>query len=436
MMGGEIGVQSVARRGSTFWFNVCLPIGTSTSRRKEDTPDLAGTRALVVDDNAANRQIARCYLEMAGAEVTEASSGPEALAFLSNSVSTREPYAVAVVDLHMPNMSGLDLAQAIRSHEGASHLPIVFWASHHDRETVSESRLLGASSFLVKPVPEDQFVLAVARAIGASAACHPEHITPAKIPAAAWKAKVLVAEDNPTSQKVIRLMLMNMGHEVDIVGDGQQAVTAVASSHYDLVFMDCQMPKTDGYAAVRLIRQSGQKVPVIALTANALDGAREACRTAGFDDYLAKPIAMEDITKKLNEWLGAPAPPNADRLAERPPSREAIASELSAFLDGLEKVGISISECRDLADSFAETTPELLGDLARAVEANDATAAAQLAHTLRGAFGSMGLRSSESLLRQIEEKGRNGDVDISKRLVPVIQQHYSTARDWFSEMFQ
>src|ERR1035438_2694528 len=167
-MDGQIGVESSPGQGSTFWVNVSLPVGSSRSRSRLELPDLGGRRVLVVDDNAVNRQIAQRYLEAAGAKVELAAGGPEALALLSDAVLMRQPFAVAVLDLHMPGMNGMELAQAIRSHEAASGLPIVFWASYHDREALSQSRSLGATSFLVKPVPEEQFVQTVVRAIGTS----------------------------------------------------------------------------------------------------------------------------------------------------------------------------------------------------------------------------------------------------------------------------
>ena len=439
MMDGQIGVESSPGQGSTFWVNVSLPVGSIRSRKRLELPDLGGRRALVVDDNAANRQIAQRYLEAAGAKAVLAASGYEALALLSDAALMRQPFAVAVLDLHMPGMNGMELAQAIRSHEAASGLPIVFWASYHDREALSESRSLGATSFLVKPVPEEQFVQTVVRAIGTSPVRQSGGRSCAERPGTGPVAKVLVAEDNPTSQKVVRLMLSKMGHEVDIVSDGRQAVDAVRKTRYDIVFMDCQMPDTDGFTATRLIRsgpQNGKRLPIVALTANALEGERDRCLSAGFDDYLAKPVGMAELKEKMNHWLHREPVGKADVPSTVSPFSGMIADELSTFLRALEREGIAIADCRDLADSFLETTPVLLDNLARAVESNDAGTASRVAHTLRGSFGQMGLRNSEQLLRQVEDEGRSGGSDASKKILPVLQQHYTEASSRLAKMLQ
>jgi CheY-like chemotaxis protein/HPt (histidine-containing phosphotransfer) domain-containing protein len=404
-----------------------------------ELPDLTSRRALVVDDNAANRQIAQRYLEAAGARVELAATGYEALALLSESVMARQPFDVTILDLHMPGMNGIELARAIRTNEAGSCLPIVFWASYHDREALSESRSLGASNFLVKPVPEDQFVQAVARAIGSWPARSSHDGASTQSPPQRPVARVLVAEDNATSQKVMLLMLSKLGYGVDIVSDGRQALEAVRRTPYDIVFMDCQMPDMDGFTATRLIRsdpQNGALPPIIALTANALVGERDRCLSAGFDDYLAKPLAMSELAEKLKHWLHPEPVKQIDVPVPVSPSSGAIGDELSSFLGALQQQGIPVADCRYLADAFIETTPVLLNDLACAIESGDGGSTSRLAHKLRGSFGSMGLQSSERLLRQVEAEGSSGAGRTARDSLPVIQQHYAEASSKLGEMFR
>ncbi|MBS1858396.1 MAG: response regulator, partial [Acidobacteria bacterium] len=417
LMGGTMGVESTPGDGSTFWFTVQLQAGSKASTARQPLADLTGKTALVVDDNATNLIIARRYLESAGMQVAQAASGLTALTLMKEAVQLQRPYAVAVLDMQMPEMDGLQLARSIRDVESGSDLPVIFLASSRDRETADAAETLGAAGFLLKPVRRIQLIAAVSRALGSV----PEPSSAGERPKMARRtmprSRVLVAEDNPTNQKVIVLLLERMGHRVDVASDGREAATAAVAAPYHLILMDCQMPEMDGYEATRTIRAhegSQSHVPIIALTANALAGERERCLAAGFDDYLAKPVTAQMLSDKLKLWLEAP---DDNRSAE-------IAGELRVFFGKLREGGCSADDCSDLAKSFLESTQEIFRRLTIAVETGDAASGARATHSLRGACGSLGCLSTEHLLRDLEEDCRTREGKGARALFARVEHDY------------
>ncbi len=346
LMGGRIGVISRPGEGSTFWFTAVLEKSMMVATALEQAPELVDLHAIIVDDNAANREIVGQQMRSWGMRVDAAAGGAEALAMMCREATT-DPYAIAVLDFQMPEMSGLELANRIKTDPAMSATRLVMMSSVSGR-TDRGAATAAVDAWFTKPVkpPELRHCLIALRQ-GAEPATAPpakERATVSAIkmhenvaPDGPPNVRILLAEDNPINQKVGVILLQKLGYRPDVAANGREALAALARNHYDLILMDCQMPEMDGYEATREIRQheagSSRHTIVIALTAFGLSGDREKCLKAGMDDYLAKPVRMEQLKHVLDLWLPAKrtaAPtgestsrsgPVEDKINQRPPDQ-------------------------------------------------------------------------------------------------------------------
>ena len=315
LMGGEIGLESAPGQGTTFWFTAEFTLPEAAPRVGPRRTELAGMRALIVDDNATNREILIRQLAAWRIEARAVPGGPAALDELRASVAAGQPFHFGVLDMDMPGMSGLELARAIRDDPGLAGLKLVILSSIGHPIPHADLEANGIGACLVKPARPVQLhdallgVLAGQRVDPAAAAS-------AKIPSAPSfshpdpKLRILVVEDNLVNQHVTRLQLQRFGFEPDIVASGKQAVAALDQAHpYEIVLMDCQMPGLDGIETTRLIRAREKKrlaesalftpVYIVAMTANAMVGDRDTCLAAGMNDYISKPVRAVDLAAAL-----------------------------------------------------------------------------------------------------------------------------------------
>jgi len=322
LMGGSIGVESTPGAGSRFWFTVRLERGAA---REELTAvrarPLHGKRALIVDDNATNRRILRETLRALGVEVLEGVDGLDGLQRARELAAANCLPDLAVLDVQMPRMHGLDLVRELRKDARLVGLPIVLLTSSVDRIDPELQRELNVLATLHKPVRRNRLVETLLEAIGAPLEAPPVAALPSRAPksdaAAFGRARVLLVEDNAVNQRVGQRMLAKFNCQVDVAGNGREALVACHSVAYDLVLMDCQMPEMDGYEATRALRSlevaGGRRLPVVALTASAMRGDREACLAAGMDDYISKPVQAAELRGVLQRWL--PPAPNTNEAA-------------------------------------------------------------------------------------------------------------------------
>ncbi len=313
-MGGRIGVTSRPQQGSAFWFTVRLQKqATRTCPLADLPPALHGLRVLVVDDNETNRRVLQGYLERWNLSPTLTCGGVEALAELRRAAVTPLAYQLVVLDMNMPEMDGEQVARAIRSDPALKGTRIVILTSGWKRREANLWEELGVAGHLTKPVKPSQFFDCIALVMGTHAATHtaPVTVTEATLEHAEERARlrILLVEDNPVNQKVASAVLRRGGYRCDIVSDGAQAVERVSAQRYDIVLMDCQMPEMDGFEATRRIRdmESGRpgepRLPILAMTANALTGDRERCLAAGMDDFVSKPVKPETLYELLGRWV-------------------------------------------------------------------------------------------------------------------------------------
>ena len=304
LMGGRVWAESAGLgHGSTFFFTMVAPLAESPQANRREfvgqQPALAGRRVLVVDDNATNRKVLALQTAKWGMLPRDTESPAEALRWLA----AGEAFDLAILDMHMPEMDGLALAHEVRRLRPA--LPLVLFSSLGRREVDDVDHLF--SAHLGKPLRQSQLFDTLAGLLAHDEAPRPS-AAPAKAAidaglAARHPLRILLAEDNVVNQKLAMRLLQQMGYRADLASNGLEAVESVQRQDYDVVLMDVQMPEMDGLEAARRITAAvpaGARPRIVAMTANAMQGDREACLAAGMDDYLTKPIRVEQLVQALN----------------------------------------------------------------------------------------------------------------------------------------
>ncbi len=313
-MGGEIGIKSALGQGSVFRFTAHLPARPAPpSATPLQNVNLFGLRVLCVDDNATNRLLLETQLHAWGMQVDCAEDGPQALERLRAAHDGGEAqYEVLVLDFQMPGMDGLSLARAIKSDPNLAAIPLVLLTSVGQRGDGDAALKAGIAAYLNKPIRQSQLYNCLATIVSGPVEPTPTSLLTrhrlAEIQAES-RTRILLAEDNIVNQKVAVRMLEKLGCRVDVAANGQEAVEASAQITYMLIFMDCHMPEMDGYEATSAIRQREAQarghIPIVAMTANAMQGDRERCLEAGMDDYISKPVKSKDLLAILQKWVPA-----------------------------------------------------------------------------------------------------------------------------------
>ncbi|MCM2303403.1 MAG: PAS domain S-box protein, partial [Elusimicrobia bacterium] len=398
MMKGSIGIVSAPGKGATFWFEVSLAKGEAVPATH--APEVEGVRVLVVDDNETNRQILSLQTASWRMRPQAVPDGAAALAVLREAESKGDPFTLALVDMQMPDMDGAQLAQEIKSDPALVAVRMILLSSMAGTLSREELAAQGFDGGLAKPVRKSSLYDAIADALHLQASGQAAVRKALSVePLASWKGlRILIAEDNPVNQKVALLQLQSLGCKADAVADGREAADAVASIPYDLVLMDCQMPEMDGFEATAAIRArpaaAGRPV-IIAMTANALDGDRERCLAAGMDDYVSKPVRVEDLAAAIGRWFGSVDP---------------------SALKGLRELGDDDS-VREIIEGFAKDAEARLAGLRAAAAAGDAAALESLAHALKGSSGTLGAKGVERTAARLEAMGREKRVEEAASLV-------------------
>ncbi|MBW1849896.1 MAG: transporter substrate-binding domain-containing protein [Deltaproteobacteria bacterium] len=331
MMGGSIGVSRNKDKGATFYFTLPLPLATEGLEQPDEVKsydfrfsesahaDLSKCRTLVVDDNAVNRQVVCEHLLAWEIPFSHAESAREALSLMREAKLENNPFRMAVLDYHMPEMNGEELAKAIRKDDELSDTLLVMLTSAGYQTNIGRLEELNFSACLSKPVRAGQLIEILLKGCSElqggktdklnllhfSAPLAAQAALRRSLPESRFDAKVLVAEDNPTNQKVSLTILRRFGCEVDLAENGKAAVERVQEKNYDIVFMDWHMPLVDGFKATRLIREhegEDRHTPIVAMTASAMRGDREKCLAAGMDDFIAKPVRQQSIEKVLRRF--------------------------------------------------------------------------------------------------------------------------------------
>jgi PAS domain S-box-containing protein len=447
LMGGEIGVESEPGVGSTFWFVV--PFGKQRKAgRTTPTPraNLHDLRVLVADDNESNRKIVHHQVLSWGMKNGMAEGGARAIELLREAAARGEPYDLIILDAQMPNMDGMEVARRIRDEPKIASTRIVMLTSSERRLGAEEARQLGISASLTKPVRQSRLFDAIATSMGTSAGTRVKEevrtTSPnSSIEKSASRVYVLVVEDNPVNQKVAAKMLERLGYRADVVANGLEAIEALSRVPYAAVLMDVQMPEMDGYEATAEIRrrEAGQNrhTPIIAMTANAMQGDREKALEIGMDDYVPKPVKSEEMDAALRRWTGSregeSGSPEDGEAAEagkgpgEPLDRQVI--ENLRELGGQEMLS-------ELAEMFIEDAQAAIDTLKGAEERNEAQPIERTAHTLKGSSGNMGATVMAQVCLRLEELGASGDLAGVPGLLVQLEEEFRRVRPALASLSQ
>jgi two-component system sensor histidine kinase/response regulator len=429
LMGGRISLVSSPGKGSTFFFS--LPLATDpTAVRDRRVTALNSTRMLIVDDNSTNRDILREHLLSWGVTVIEASAGAQALEILDKAFGGE--FDVIMVDGQMPEMSGAELATAIRNLPEFDDVPIVMMKSGALADSDAGESQHGATVSLSKPIRRLQLHTCLMELLanysvaekGGARGRKRGTATAAHIEARKSRVRrVLLVEDNPVNQEVAQAMLQELGVEAVAAWSGEEALELLAADRFEVVFMDCQMPKLDGYATTRRFReweheQQRSRTPIVALTANALDGDAEKCFAAGMDRYLSKPFTIDQLYQVLDSY-------GSDAAAASDPKAAGATEKLaSAVLDQRTLAGIRALRRPGAPDLlakvvgiYASNSCALVEALKTATLSNDAAGLLHAAHALKSSSANVGAAGLAELCRDVEVATQDGDTDLACVLV-------------------
>ncbi|MGZ8450111.1 MAG: response regulator, partial [Candidatus Deferrimicrobiaceae bacterium] len=387
-------------------------------------PDLKGLKVLVVDDNRTNREILEKQLYVWGMRSRGAGGGEEALSLLHTAGSEAVPFDLAILDYHMPGIDGLQLAGLIKADPSLSGVRLIMLSSVGIRGDGRKARETGVSGYLTKPVRRDVLYESIATVMGIrDPAAEGKLVTRHTFAGTQKKieGRILLVEDNTVNQEVTLGMLSVHGCRADVAGNGQEALDAIAAGEYDLVLMDCQMPVMDGHEATRTLRAreketGGKRLTVVALTANAMEGDSDSCKSAGMDDYLSKPFTIGKLGDMLAKWLfagGKRAPAGFDEASQE--TRAAAKSQATPIdknvLDGiraLEEDG-NRGLLERILHLYLSDAPGLVERIHSAAEKGDMESLLRAVHTLKSSSANVGATGLSDLCRKVEGMVRAGE---------------------------
>jgi PAS domain S-box-containing protein len=425
---GEIGLESTPGEGATFWFTARFAPAGARPDVDDRLHALAGRRVLVVDDNANNRLILSEHLSRWEAQPTTAAGTLRALELMRGAAAAGEPFEAVLLDMAMPEYDGMHLARAAQAEEALASTPLIMLTSSVHP---SADQLCGAgiTECLTKPVLADEVLDALLRALDVGSA-----VRRTSAPAGARaqlppgeRPRLLVVEDNPVNQLVALGILETLGYAADTADDGVEAVEMWQRGSYAAVLMDVQMPRMDGYAATRAIREleaDGERLPVLAMTAAAVEGEREKCLAAGMDDFLTKPVNPEVLGSMLARWVHGESVPGG-------PAADSERAEGVLDLDRLEML-------RDLdpgnttyldkaIGNFVDRVPEAVHSIRSAIAGRDPESLTHSAHRLKGSALNLGLPAVGHLAHELELLGDSGTTTGAPDLVADLEEALSTA---------
>ncbi len=431
IMGGEMGVDSEPGQGTRFWLKLRLARAEQAPGEALPLADLCGVRALIVDDNATNREILHNQLTFWEMRGDQAEDATRAMSLLREAAENGDDYEIAILDWHMPDMDGTELAGHILTDPSLSGTRLVVLSSAGD--SVQTSVNMRNLCYLTKPVRQQQLLLYLLHGLGKAPRGQPaipEHLPkPVGTPLV---VRILLAEDNPVNQEVAQTMLKLLGCQVDMASNGRKAVKAVEQGEFDLILMDCYMPEMDGFAAASQIRMhekssgSDRHIPIVALTANVQKGVRDKCLAAGMDDYLSKPFTQSQLRAVVERWL-----PTRQAAAIQEVHESSDREQVASLLDQEHLGHIRAMECPGepsvllrVIDIYRESSPELMQKIADCIVRADADGLREAAHSLKSASANLGALRFSALCKTLEDLGRDGDTQTAQNLTADIEAQY------------
>jgi PAS domain S-box-containing protein len=446
MMNGEIGVESEPGKGSTFWFTVSLELAedSQSSAMNDLRIGLGDPRMLIVDASPVQREIMRLYLESWGTRPNEAGKAETALEMIRAARNQDDPYRVILLDLNLPEISGMELAARIRAEDLAPAPKFVLLTQYDQRLEGERAVQSGFAAALTKPVHQSSLYDTLADLFDStardafSAASEQLALTEARMEQVAAQGVkptgrvVLLAEDNPANQRLAMIQLKKLGYEVEAVASGQQVLDHIrmGANRYALILMDCQMPELDGFEATRAVRQiefvkGDRRIPIVAMTANAMQGDRETCMAAGMDDYISKPVTLDSLRQVIDRWVKGSTPLKSAGDIEQ--EVNTVMAVDTSVLDGIRELQAEGEPdfLTELIDLYIAESVKLLEHMRQAVSENELGALRKAAHALKGSCGNMGAKTLMGYCAELEELSGRGDLDAARAYLPRVELEYA-----------
>ncbi len=470
-MGGEMGVRSSPGNGSTFWFTVELAKQPASPIKQVPGPiSLKGLRICGVDDHHINRALLKQYFEDWGMEGECLSSSEQALARIYEMAQQGTPFDLAIVDRHMPDMDGLGLAEAIKADPSIQSVRLLLSTSVGHKGETTIAQAAGFSGYVTKPIRKNRLHACLETIMGypVSDQSKPDPIVTqfrTKEIEKLRSARILVADDHQVNQQLTRLMVERCGHKADTVGNGTEALHALEQIPYDLILMDCQMPEMDGFEATRKIREAENvkrqplgerseaqetglwessdsllltphcsRVPIVALTANAMQGDRNKCLEAGMDDYLSKPIRPEELARVLTKWL-SPQTPSTPIQPET-----AISTPLPTPSPSTDQSAVNLQTLKELENQggreflqtmiqrFVEDALHCVTLIEQALDTHDVATIQEAAHGLKGISRNMGAEALAQVAVDLEIACKAGHTTVLQSFRRTLQESFQYTR--------
>ena len=441
LMGGQIEVKSQEGKGSEFWFTAIFEKQPDTGQKSPIIPgEIKDRHILIVDDNKTSQYVLKEQLKIWGCRYDAVSDGEQALTKLMLAAADSDGFDIAIIDMQMPKMDGAALGEKIRQNPDLKNTKLVMMTSMGARGDTEKFKRIGFAAYLNKPVKQSCLYECLATIIGVGFEDKKEDntiITKYTLSENQnLKFKILLAEDNIINQKVALATLKRLGYSADTVNNGKKAVHALATTRYDIVLMDCQMPEMDGYTATGQIRNPESSVinhdtPVIALTANATKEDRAKCIAAGMDDYMAKPFNPDELAAMLSKWLPEQRFKDLKKpslLTKNHPKEKIL--DWPAFLD---RVMDDESLAKEIFTEFLNETPQRIEKISRALEARDFMTANREAHTLKGSSANVGAVALQDTAYKIEKSAKTEDYQKTAFLVPMLEKQFKILSDYWLE---
>ncbi|MDD5579469.1 MAG: EAL domain-containing protein [Methylobacter sp.] len=419
LMGGKLELTSIVGKGSCFFFSLCLEHSGQPTFLKPDTNALKGLAVLVVDDNATHRAILHDQLSYWGIRCHSVESGKQALDQLVEAAKMNDPYRIALLDWHMPEMDGFTLAHTINSEPRIPPLSVAILGSNNIMIDDKDNHY-GISYFLNKPLTQQKLLNCLLEMLG-------NPYKPFNMPSntdLTLKGNILMAEDNPINQEVGLGMLSAIGCQVHVVNNGLEAVNATVDKHYDLILMDCHMPEMDGFQATIKIRQQEHSlpdhshIPIIALTADIQKGIVEQCLNAGMDGYISKPFSKRQLQDTLTQWLST-KPHESSEFITHYPGITSTQTERAINPEALENLRyLTASTGENLLNKaiqmFLATAPQEIDNMRAALIKLDVATLAKIAHSFKSSCANLGAQTL---------------ADYSASLEIIARQHHANGAD-------
>src|SRR5438067_2306521 len=445
MMGGSIHVESEPGKGSTFWFTAELEKQTAV-RGDAAAPLglLTGARALVVESNAVNRDILLAQMSNWQISTKVAETPKQAIELLAEAAARSVPYDIAIIDLGLPGADSLELARTVRSRGDIAKVRLVMLTRRHI--DVRNARDAGFDACLVKPVRQTVLYECLVNVLSGRAldtVATPASAAPASRAPAGLRGRILLVEDNLINQQVALGILQIQGYSVTVANNGREALEAHAQGGFDLILMDCHMPEMDGFEATVEIRKreqaSDKRLPIVALTANAMAQDREECLNAGMDDHLAKPFSMQTMQDMLDRWMPRASAEHvqtaASPIASGAADDEVIDRQVLDQLSALRINGKPELLARTI-NLYLVESPKLVHTLKQAAAANNALEIARSAHSLKSCSANVGARMLSRYCSDIEASARRADTDEARKLFPKIEAEHGRVQSALSVQFE